>query len=155
MGFHPTLLNMKKKVAAVFDVITVRWWKECYYCRASLCIHFEYKDSQSWSMDEPCKQKNKQAHTHTSSDPPSWNERTAVIAVYTTIPLCPLQGRTRMQARKPWSLSYDGRKVPYRSMDTGLPRWVSDGHHPKWKSWEYTSRPRWTHGSHSNMLSLH
>lgn len=44
--------------------------------------------------------KNKQAHTHTSSDPPSWNERTAVIAVYTTIPLCPLQGRTRMQARK-------------------------------------------------------
>lgn len=46
-------------------------------------------------MDEPCKQKNKQAHTHTSSDPPSWNERTAVIAVYTTIPLCPLQGRTQ------------------------------------------------------------
>lgn len=25
MGFHPTLLNMKKNVAAVFDVITVRW----------------------------------------------------------------------------------------------------------------------------------
>lgn len=43
----PTLLNMKKNVAAVFDVITVRWRKECYYCRASLCIHFEYKDSQS------------------------------------------------------------------------------------------------------------